>query len=87
MTLNLNMNLHFYAAQKLFSTMKVVGMSELNLSANQWKDEMRRFEWTPQTGRQRLLSPSPFKIPFVPFHVHMQLKSTVSSLQQLTNYI
>lgn len=64
MTLNLNMNLNLYAAQKLFSTMKVVGMSELNLSANQWKDEMRRFEWTPQTGRQHL-----FKIPFVLFHV------------------
>lgn len=61
--------------------MKVVAMSELNLSANQWKDEMRRFEWTPQTGRQHLLSPSPFKIAFVPFYVHIQLKSTVSSLQ------
>lgn len=82
MTLNLNMNLNFYAAQKLFSTMKVVGMSELNLSANQWKDEMKRFEWTPQTGRQPLLCPSPFKIPFVPFPVHIKLKSTVFSLQK-----
>lgn len=25
-------------------------MSELNLSANQWKDEMTRFQWTPETG-------------------------------------
>lgn len=41
--------------QKLFSTVKVVGVSELNLSANQWKDEMRRFDWTPQTGRTHLL--------------------------------
>uniref|UniRef100_A0A4W6E828 Alpha-mannosidase n=1 Tax=Lates calcarifer TaxID=8187 RepID=A0A4W6E828_LATCA len=36
--------------QKLFSTLEVLGMSELNLSANQWKDEMIRFDWKPQTG-------------------------------------
>uniref|UniRef100_A0A3Q3WC73 Alpha-mannosidase n=1 Tax=Mola mola TaxID=94237 RepID=A0A3Q3WC73_MOLML len=35
--------------QKLFSTLVVLGVSELNLSANQWKEEMRRFHWTPQT--------------------------------------
>uniref|UniRef100_A0A7N8YAM6 Alpha-mannosidase n=1 Tax=Mastacembelus armatus TaxID=205130 RepID=A0A7N8YAM6_9TELE len=35
--------------QKLFSTLDVLGASELNLSANQWKDEMSRFDWTPQT--------------------------------------
>ncbi|XP_024863643.1 lysosomal alpha-mannosidase [Kryptolebias marmoratus] len=34
--------------QKLFSTLDVLGVSELNLSANQWKDEMKRFDWTPQ---------------------------------------
>lgn len=42
-------------AQKLFSTVKVLGVSELNLAANQWKEEMRRFDWTPQTGRTHLL--------------------------------
>uniref|UniRef100_A0A672YR33 Alpha-mannosidase n=1 Tax=Sphaeramia orbicularis TaxID=375764 RepID=A0A672YR33_9TELE len=36
--------------QKLFSSLEVLGVSELNLSANQWKDEMKRFEWTPQNG-------------------------------------
>uniref|UniRef100_A0A8C6KLS3 Alpha-mannosidase n=1 Tax=Nothobranchius furzeri TaxID=105023 RepID=A0A8C6KLS3_NOTFU len=36
--------------QKLFSTLDVLGVSELNLSANQWKDEMKRFEWSPQKG-------------------------------------
>uniref|UniRef100_A0A8C2XQC3 Alpha-mannosidase n=1 Tax=Cyclopterus lumpus TaxID=8103 RepID=A0A8C2XQC3_CYCLU len=36
--------------QKLFSTLEILGASELNLSANQWKDEMKRFHWTPQTG-------------------------------------
>ncbi|MEQ2159382.1 hypothetical protein GOODEAATRI_022294, partial [Goodea atripinnis] len=34
--------------EKLFSTLDVLGVSELNLSANQWKDEMRRFDWTPE---------------------------------------
>ncbi|KAM4585370.1 lysosomal alpha-mannosidase [Odontesthes bonariensis] len=40
--------------QKLFSTLDVLGVSELNLSANQWKDEMRRFEWTPQKEEKPL---------------------------------
>lgn len=35
--------------QKLFSTMKVLGFSELNLSANQWKEDMKRFDWTPKS--------------------------------------
>uniref|UniRef100_A0A4W6E549 Alpha-mannosidase n=1 Tax=Lates calcarifer TaxID=8187 RepID=A0A4W6E549_LATCA len=36
--------------QKLFSTLEVLGMSELNLSANQWKDEMIRFDWNTFHG-------------------------------------
>uniref|UniRef100_A0A8C4E9F8 Alpha-mannosidase n=1 Tax=Dicentrarchus labrax TaxID=13489 RepID=A0A8C4E9F8_DICLA len=40
--------------QKLFSTLEVLGVSELNLSANQWKDEMTRFHWTPMTGTGHL---------------------------------
>uniref|UniRef100_A0A8C5CIB9 Lysosomal alpha-mannosidase n=1 Tax=Gadus morhua TaxID=8049 RepID=A0A8C5CIB9_GADMO len=36
--------------QKLFSTLKVVGVSELNLSANQWIDEMKRLDWRPKMG-------------------------------------
>ncbi|XP_034043246.1 lysosomal alpha-mannosidase [Thalassophryne amazonica] len=35
--------------QMLFSTLEVVGVSELNLSANQWKEEMKRFHWMSQT--------------------------------------
>ncbi|XP_068607078.1 lysosomal alpha-mannosidase [Brachionichthys hirsutus] len=35
--------------QKLFSTLDILGVSELNLSANQWKDEMTRFNWMPRT--------------------------------------
>ncbi|KAL3066290.1 hypothetical protein OYC64_016277 [Pagothenia borchgrevinki] len=41
--------------QKMFSTLKLLGVSEMNLSANQWKDEMKRFDWTPQTGEKPLL--------------------------------
>ncbi|XP_068177714.1 lysosomal alpha-mannosidase isoform X2 [Antennarius striatus] len=41
--------------QKLFSTLNILGVSELNLSANQWKDEMTRFNWTPQTDERTSL--------------------------------
>ncbi|KAM8843149.1 lysosomal alpha-mannosidase [Synchiropus picturatus] len=44
--------------QKLFSTMEVLGVSEMNLSANQWKEEMSRFSWTPQTEEE----PQPKKV-------------------------
>lgn len=44
--------------QKLFSTLQLLGFSELNLSANQWKDAMRRFDWTPQSDETpRMKSP------------------------------
>ncbi|XP_056266285.1 lysosomal alpha-mannosidase isoform X2 [Pseudoliparis swirei] len=43
--------------QKLFSTLEVLGVSEMNLSANQWKDDMKRFHWTPQTDEKPLLKP------------------------------
>uniref|UniRef100_A0A8C9TY53 Alpha-mannosidase n=1 Tax=Scleropages formosus TaxID=113540 RepID=A0A8C9TY53_SCLFO len=36
--------------KKLFSTLEVVGVSEMNLSANQWKDEMNRFDWKTSGG-------------------------------------
>uniref|UniRef100_A0AAV2LMI0 Glycosyl hydrolases family 38 C-terminal domain-containing protein n=1 Tax=Knipowitschia caucasica TaxID=637954 RepID=A0AAV2LMI0_KNICA len=38
---------------KLFSTLQIVGYSELNLSANQWKHDMKRFDWTPKTGAEQ----------------------------------
>ncbi|KAM4611334.1 lysosomal alpha-mannosidase [Polymixia lowei] len=44
--------------QKLFSTLEVLGVSELNLSANQWKDEMRRMDWKPKTDEKPLPKPS-----------------------------
>ncbi|XP_072240719.1 lysosomal alpha-mannosidase [Leuresthes tenuis] len=59
--------------QKLFSTLDVLGMSELNLSANQWKDEMRRFEWTPQKEEKPLLKtfedPSVWEVALRPMEI------------------
>ncbi|XP_019717347.1 lysosomal alpha-mannosidase [Hippocampus comes] len=40
--------------QKLFSTLEVTGVSELNLSANQWKEEMKRFDWRPQAVEKQM---------------------------------
>ncbi|XP_055014640.1 LOW QUALITY PROTEIN: lysosomal alpha-mannosidase [Boleophthalmus pectinirostris] len=39
--------------QKLFSTLEVLGFSELNLSANQWKEDVKRFDWTPETEEEK----------------------------------
>uniref|UniRef100_A0A8C7N966 Alpha-mannosidase n=1 Tax=Oncorhynchus kisutch TaxID=8019 RepID=A0A8C7N966_ONCKI len=36
--------------QKLFSTLDMLGVSEMNLSANQWKDEMTRLDWKAESG-------------------------------------
>ncbi|XP_075939113.1 LOW QUALITY PROTEIN: lysosomal alpha-mannosidase [Anarhichas minor] len=59
--------------QKLFSTLEVLGASELNLSANQWKDEMTRFHWTPQTGEKPLLKtfgdPSAWEVTLRPMEI------------------
>uniref|UniRef100_A0A4W6E711 Alpha-mannosidase n=1 Tax=Lates calcarifer TaxID=8187 RepID=A0A4W6E711_LATCA len=59
--------------QKLFSTLEVLGMSELNLSANQWKDEMIRFDWKPQTGKKPLLKtfedPSVWEVTLRPMEI------------------
>ncbi|CDQ91797.1 unnamed protein product [Oncorhynchus mykiss] len=40
--------------QKLFSTLDVLGVSEMNLSANQWKDEMTRLDWKAESGEKPL---------------------------------
>ncbi|XP_030638691.1 lysosomal alpha-mannosidase [Chanos chanos] len=36
--------------QKLFSTLDVLGASEMSLGANQWKDEMSRLDWKTSGG-------------------------------------
>lgn len=35
----------FSSVQKLFSTLEVLGASEMSLGANQWKDDMNRMQW------------------------------------------
>ncbi|XP_008287607.1 lysosomal alpha-mannosidase [Stegastes partitus] len=59
--------------QKLFSTLDVLGVSELNLSANQWKGEMKRFDWTPQKGDKPLLKtfedPSTWEVALRPMEI------------------
>ncbi|KAL3996930.1 hypothetical protein ACER0C_009586 [Sarotherodon galilaeus] len=59
--------------QKLFSTLEVLGVAELNLSANQWKDEMKRFDWTPEKGEKPLLKtfedPSTWEVTLRPMEI------------------
>ncbi|XP_010871016.2 lysosomal alpha-mannosidase [Esox lucius] len=40
--------------QKLFATLDVLGVSEMNLSANQWKHEMTRLDWKVDSGEKPL---------------------------------
>ncbi|KAM6940660.1 lysosomal alpha-mannosidase [Xenentodon cancila] len=59
--------------QKMFSSLDVLGVSELNLSANQWKDEMSRLEWTPQKEGKPLLKtfedPSVWEVTLRPMEI------------------
>ncbi|CAN9510730.1 unnamed protein product [Ophioblennius macclurei] len=59
--------------QKLFSTMDVLGVSEMNLSASQWRDEMRRFQWKPQGEERPLLKtmgdPSGWEVTLKPMEI------------------
>uniref|UniRef100_A0AAY4F0T7 Lysosomal alpha-mannosidase n=1 Tax=Denticeps clupeoides TaxID=299321 RepID=A0AAY4F0T7_9TELE len=36
--------------QKLFSTLEIVGATEMSLGANQWKDQMTRLDWKTSSG-------------------------------------
>ncbi|XP_059903346.1 lysosomal alpha-mannosidase [Gadus macrocephalus] len=55
--------------QKLFSTLKVVGVSELNLSANQWIDEMKRLDWRPKMAAKPLGDPSMWEVILTPMQI------------------
>ncbi|XP_057699367.1 lysosomal alpha-mannosidase [Corythoichthys intestinalis] len=59
--------------QKLFSTLEVVGMSELNLSANQWKHEMERFKWMALNGekvpKKKFRDPSTWEVTLHPMEI------------------
>ncbi|KAK7930611.1 hypothetical protein WMY93_007006 [Mugilogobius chulae] len=58
---------------KLFSTMEVLGFSELNLSANQWKKDMKRFDWTPKTEekpeQKQFTDPSSWDVTLKPMEI------------------
>ncbi|XP_023670401.1 lysosomal alpha-mannosidase [Paramormyrops kingsleyae] len=66
--------------QKLFSTLEVVGVSEMNLAANQWKDDMARFDWKTSTGEQPLprppTDPSPWEVTLKPMEIRTFLLRT-----------
>ncbi|KAJ8363171.1 hypothetical protein SKAU_G00120020 [Synaphobranchus kaupii] len=59
--------------QKLFSTLTVVGVSEMSLAANQWKDEMTRMDWKGSTGEKPLQKeqrdPSTWEVTLKPMEI------------------
>uniref|UniRef100_A0A672K5A4 Alpha-mannosidase n=1 Tax=Sinocyclocheilus grahami TaxID=75366 RepID=A0A672K5A4_SINGR len=58
--------------QKLFSTLEVLGASEMSLGANQWKEDMNRLQWN--TG-----NPSPWEVTLNP----MEIRTFLLQLRQL----
>ncbi|XP_052465478.1 lysosomal alpha-mannosidase [Carassius gibelio] len=59
--------------QKLFSTLDVLGASEMSLGANQWKEDMKRLQWnTGKTSKPLPLSakdPSPREVTLNPMEI------------------
>uniref|UniRef100_A0A671T4T4 Alpha-mannosidase n=1 Tax=Sinocyclocheilus anshuiensis TaxID=1608454 RepID=A0A671T4T4_9TELE len=60
--------------QKLFSTLEVLGASEMSLGANQWKEDMNRLQWNTGTKASKplLLSakdPSPWEVTLNPMEI------------------
>ncbi|XP_035261901.1 lysosomal alpha-mannosidase [Anguilla anguilla] len=59
--------------QKLFSTLTVVGVSEMSLAANQWKDEMTRMDWKGRTDEKPLQKeqgdPSTWEVTLKPMEI------------------
>ncbi|XP_062846006.1 lysosomal alpha-mannosidase [Trichomycterus rosablanca] len=61
--------------QKLFSTLKVVGASEMSLGANQWKEDMKRMQWNPSSDNlvkplhENMDDPSPWEITLNPMEI------------------
>uniref|UniRef100_A0A4W4H4P4 Alpha-mannosidase n=1 Tax=Electrophorus electricus TaxID=8005 RepID=A0A4W4H4P4_ELEEL len=61
--------------QKLFSTLEIVGVSEMSLGANQWKEDMKRLQWKPSTGDDMkpvgggLGDPTPWEITLQPMEI------------------
>ncbi|KAL6462104.1 hypothetical protein MHYP_G00302490 [Metynnis hypsauchen] len=61
--------------QKLFSTLEVLGASEMSLGANQWKEDMTRLQWNSSDGEGvgplwvGLRDPSPSEITLNPMEI------------------
>ncbi|XP_036420170.1 lysosomal alpha-mannosidase isoform X2 [Colossoma macropomum] len=60
---------------QLFSTLEVLGASEMSLGANQWKENMTRLQWNPSDGESvkplwaGLGDPSPWEITLNPMEI------------------
>uniref|UniRef100_A0A673FTU5 Lysosomal alpha-mannosidase n=1 Tax=Sinocyclocheilus rhinocerous TaxID=307959 RepID=A0A673FTU5_9TELE len=69
--------------QKLFSTLEVLGASEMSLGANQWKEDMNRLQWnTEKTSKPLPLSakdPSPWEVTLNP----MEIRTLLLRVRQL----
>uniref|UniRef100_A0A672K588 Alpha-mannosidase n=1 Tax=Sinocyclocheilus grahami TaxID=75366 RepID=A0A672K588_SINGR len=70
--------------QKLFSTLEVLGASEMSLGANQWKEDMNRLQWNTGTKASKPLplsakDPSPWEVTLNP----MEIRTFLLQLRQL----
>ncbi|XP_066512258.1 lysosomal alpha-mannosidase-like [Hoplias malabaricus] len=69
---------------KLFSTLEVLGASEMSLGANQWKENMSRFQWNTTTDADmkplwaEMRDPSPWEVTLNP----MEIRTFLLSVQQ-----
>ncbi|KAI5089006.1 lysosomal alpha-mannosidase isoform X1, partial [Silurus meridionalis] len=60
--------------QKMFSTLDIVGVSEMSLGANQWKEDMKRMQFKANSEhveplRERGRDPSPWEITLKPMEI------------------
>ncbi|CAM4731854.1 unnamed protein product [Leuciscus chuanchicus] len=67
--------------QKLFSTLEVLGASEMSLGANQWKDDMNRLRWNTENKSKPLSvrDPSPWEVTLNP----MEIRTFLLRVRQL----
>ncbi|XP_067244068.1 lysosomal alpha-mannosidase [Chanodichthys erythropterus] len=69
--------------QKLFSTLEVLGASEMSLGANQWKDDMNRLQWNTEKNSKPLplsaRDPSPWEVTLKP----MEIRTFLLRVRQL----
>uniref|UniRef100_A0A672KA28 Alpha-mannosidase n=1 Tax=Sinocyclocheilus grahami TaxID=75366 RepID=A0A672KA28_SINGR len=75
---------HSQPITKLFSTLEVLGASEMSLGANQWKEDMNRLQWNTGTKASKPLplsakDPSPWEVTLNP----MEIRTFLLQLRQL----